>query len=95
MKSCLSVASCYSESAYYWYQVKKVGIVPANSIKSCIRQAVREVVLTDVLIVGRLDVDGQSFAPMGFHKTDAASDWLLRKHHHIGTKGLPGVQLQN
>jgi hypothetical protein len=35
------------------------------------------VVLTDVLIVGRRDVDGQSFAPIGLHKTDAASDWLL------------------
>ncbi len=95
MKSCFPVASCYSESAYYWYQVKKVGIVPAHSIKSCIRQAVRQVVLTDVLIVGWLEVDGQSFAPIGLHKTDAASDWLLIKHHQIGTKGLPGVQLQN
>ena len=40
-------------------------------------QAVRQVVFTDVLIVGRLDVDGQSFAPIGLHKTDSASDWLL------------------
>jgi len=31
----------------------------------------------DVLIVGQLDVDGQSFAPIGLHKTDSASDWLL------------------
>jgi hypothetical protein len=38
-------------------------------------QAVRQVVLTDVQIVGRLDVDGQSFAPVVLHKTDAASDW--------------------
>ncbi len=37
----------------------------------------RQVVFTDVLIVGQLDVDGQSFAPIGLHKTDAASDWLL------------------
>jgi hypothetical protein len=51
-------------------------------------QAVRQVVFTDVLIVGRLDVDGQSFAPIGLHKIDAASDWLLMK-------GLPEVQLQN
>jgi hypothetical protein len=51
-------------------------------------QAVRQVVFTDVLIVGRLDVDGQSFAPIGLHQIDAASDWLLMK-------GLPGVQLQN
>jgi hypothetical protein len=28
-------------------------------------QAVRQIVFTDVLIVGRLDVDGQSFAPIG------------------------------
>jgi hypothetical protein len=37
------------------------------------------VVFTDVLIVVRLDVDGQSFAPIGLHKIDAASDWLLIK----------------
>jgi hypothetical protein len=58
-------------------------------------QAVRQVVFTDVLIVGQLDVDGQSFAPIGLHKTDAAFDWLLIKRHCIGLKGLPGVQLQN
>ncbi len=75
--------------------MKKVGIVLAHSIKSCIRQAVRQVVFTDVLIVGRLDVDGQSFAPIGLRKTDAASDWLLIKHHCIAMKGLPGVQVQN
>jgi hypothetical protein len=40
-------------------------------------QAVRQMVFTDVLIVGGLDVDGQSFAPIGLHKTDSASDWLL------------------
>jgi hypothetical protein len=58
-------------------------------------QAVRQVVFTDVLIVGRLDVDSQSFAPIGLHKTDAASGWLLIKQHCNGMKGLPGVQLQN
>jgi hypothetical protein len=58
-------------------------------------QAVRNVVFTDVLIVGRLDVDGQSFAPIGLHKIEAAFDWLLIKWHCIGTRGLPGVQLQN
>ncbi len=83
----------YSESALYWYHVKKVGEVPAHSIKSCIMQAVCQVVFTDVLIVGRLD--GQSFATIGLHKIDASSDWLLTKHHCIGMKGLPGVQLQN
>jgi hypothetical protein len=36
-------------------------------------------VFTDVPIVGRLDVDGQSSAPIGLHKIDAASDWLLMK----------------
>jgi hypothetical protein len=73
--------------------IKKVGIVPAHSIKSSIGQAVRQVAFTSVLIVGRLNMDGQSCAPIGLHKTDAASDWLLIKR--IGTKGLPGVQLQN
>jgi hypothetical protein len=58
-------------------------------------QAVRQVVFTDVLIVGRIDVDGQSFAPIGLHKIDAVSDWLLIKRLSIGMKGLPGVQLQN
>ena len=48
-----------------------------------------------MLIVGRLDVAGQSFAPIGSRKIDAASDWLLKKRHCIGMKGLPGVQLQN
>jgi hypothetical protein len=38
--------------------------------------------------------DGQSFAPIGLHKIDAASDWLLTKRLYIGMKGLPGVQLQ-
>ena len=42
-------------------------------------QAVRQVIFTDVLIVVRLDVDGQSFAPIGLHKIDDASDWLLTK----------------
>jgi hypothetical protein len=42
-------------------------------------QAVRQVVFTDVLIAVQLDVDGQSFAPIGLHKIDAASDWLLTK----------------
>ncbi len=37
----------------------------------------RQVVFTDVPIVGRLDVDGQSFAPIGLHKIGAASDRLL------------------
>jgi hypothetical protein len=56
-------------------------------MKSCIMQAVRQVVFTDV--------DGQSFAPIGLRKIDASSDWLLIKCHYIGMKGLPGVQLQN
>ncbi len=58
-------------------------------------QAVRQVVITDVPIVGRLDVDDQSCAPIGLHKIDAASDWLLIKRLSIGMKGLPGVQVQS
>ncbi len=58
-------------------------------------QAVRQVVFTDVLIVGRPYVAGQSFAPIGLHKTDAASDWWLIKRHYIGMIGLPGVKQQN
>jgi hypothetical protein len=57
-------------------------------------QVVRQVVFTDVLIVGRLDVDGQSFAPIGLQKIDAASDWLLIKWLCIGMKGLPEVNVQ-
>jgi hypothetical protein len=57
-------------------------------------QAVRQVVFTDMLIVGQLDVDDQSFAPIGLHKIDAASDWLLIKRHCIDTKGCPEVQVQ-
>ncbi len=44
--------------------------------KSCIMPAVRQVVFIDVLIVGRLDVDSQSFAAIGLHNIDAAPDWL-------------------
>ncbi len=47
-------------------------------------QAVSQVVFTDALIVGRLDVDGQSFAPIGVHKIDPSSDWLLIKQHSNG-----------
>ncbi len=57
-------------------------------------QGVRQVVFTDVLIVGRLDVDGQIFAPIGLHKIDAASDWLLIKQLCISMKGLPEVQVK-
>ncbi len=58
-------------------------------------QAVRQVVFTDVLIVGRLDMDGQSFAPIGLHKIYPSTDWLLIKRHSNGVEGLPGVQIQN
>jgi hypothetical protein len=58
-------------------------------------QAVRQVVFTDVLIAGRLDVDDQRFAPIGLHKIDAASDWLLIKRHCIVMIGLLGAQVQN
>jgi hypothetical protein len=50
-------------------------------------QLVHQVVFTDVLIVGGLDVDGQSFAPIGLHKANAASDWLLIKRHYIRLAG--------
>ena len=63
-----------------------------SSCTLCSVQAVRQVVFTDALIIGRLYVDGQSFAPIGLHKTDAASDWLLIKRHCTDRKGLPGVQ---
>jgi hypothetical protein len=47
-------------------------------------QAVRQVVFTNVLIVGRLDVDGQSFAPIGLHKIDLPligySQWNKNKN---------------
>ncbi len=69
----------YSESVSYWYHVKKVSVVPAHSKKSSIMQTVRQVVFTDVLIAGRLDVDGQSFGFIGLHKIDTSSDWLLIK----------------
>ncbi len=46
----------------------------------------RQVVFTVVLIVGRLDLDSQSFAPIDLYKTDAASDWLLIKRHCIGLR---------
>ncbi len=49
-------------------------------------QAVRQVVFTDVEIVGRL-------APIGLHKIDAASGWLLIKWLCISMKGLPEVQV--
>jgi hypothetical protein len=56
-------------------------------------QAVRQVEFTDVLIVGRLNVDDQSFAPIGVHKIDPSSYRLLIKRQWYG--GLPGVQIQN
>jgi hypothetical protein len=62
-------------------------------------QAVHQVVFTDVQksIDGELQFShcseiGQSFAPIGLQKTNAASDWLLLKRHYLGKKGLPGVQ---
>ncbi len=58
-------------------------------------QAVRQVEFTDVLIVSRLDVDGQSFALIGVHKIDPSSDWLLIKRHSNDMEGLPEVQIQN
>ncbi len=50
-------------------------------------QSVHQVVFTDVLIVGGLDVDGQSFAPIGLHKANPASDCLLIKRHYFRLAG--------
>ncbi len=48
-------------------------LLAASALLFCIGMIlVCQVVFTDVLIVGRLDVDGQSFAPIGLHKIDAA-----------------------
>jgi hypothetical protein len=60
---------------------------------------VRQVVFIDVqsnreLQFSRRSDIGQSFAPIGLHKTDAASYWLLIKRHYLGKKVLPGVQVQ-
>ncbi len=65
------------------------------NVKLLAASALNGIVFTEVLIVGRLDVDSQSFAPIGFHTIDAASDWLLTKRYCIDMKGLPAVQLQN
>jgi hypothetical protein len=69
-------------------------------MKACTGLAVRKVVITDGHICNnpteRCSSHGaQSFAPIGLHKTDAASDWLFIKRHCIGTKGLPEAQIQN
>ncbi len=55
-----------------------------------------QVVFTDVLIVGRLYVDGQSFAPIGLHKTEAASDLVAHKtslHKYERLAGSPVTKL--
>jgi hypothetical protein len=79
---------------------KKVGVGSARSIKSCIRPAVRQVVFAGVQITIRQRVAvplvlgyWSELAPIGLHKTNAASDWLLIKQHCIAKKGLPGVQV--
>jgi hypothetical protein len=83
----------YSVSAKYCYHFKTVGVVSARSIKSCSKQAVHQEVFTDVLTVGRLDVHGQSFAPIGLHKIDAASDWLLIKRVYEMLAGNSVIKL--
>ena len=45
-------------------------------------------VFTDVLIVGRLDVDAQSFAPIDLHKMDTYSDWLVAHSHKTSLHGM-------
>jgi hypothetical protein len=34
-------------------------------------------------------------SPIGVHKIDPSSDWLLIKQHSNGMEGLPEVQIQN
>ncbi len=55
----------------YWPQSGSSGS-GSGSVKN--EYGSETLVFTDVLTVGRLDVDGQSFAPIGLHKIDAASD---------------------
>jgi hypothetical protein len=57
--------------------------------KSCIRLAVCQVVFTDVLIVGHLDVYGQSFAPIGLHKTGTVSAHKMALHWYERLAGGP------
>ncbi len=74
---------------FYWRDI--VLLSPTVSSKESRHSSCKlQVVFPDLLIVGRLDVDGQSSAPIGLHKTDASSDLFLIKRHCIGTKGLPG-----
>ncbi len=46
----------------------------------------RQVVFTDVLIVDRLDVDGQSFAPIGFPVTKFSDDISCQLYVSINLK---------
>jgi hypothetical protein len=57
------------------------------------KQAVRQIVFTDVLIVGRLDVDSQSFAPIGLHKTDATLIGCHKTALHEKQAGSPVTKL--
>ncbi len=54
-----------------------------------------QVVFTDVLTVGRLDVDGQIFSPIGLHKMDAASDWLYERLAGSPVTKLIGLHKQS
>jgi hypothetical protein len=42
-------------------------------------QAMRQVVFTDVQIVGRLDVDCQSFAPIGYQTPSSKGKEAIKK----------------
>ncbi len=55
----------------------------------------RQVVFTDVLIVGRLDVDGQNFTLIGLHKMGAASDWLYERLAGSPVTKLIGLHKQS
>jgi hypothetical protein len=72
-----------------------LGTLRHVTVTLCCITLCSNIIFTDVLIVGQLDVDGQSFAPIGVHKIDPSSDWLLIKRHSNGMEVLPGVQIQN
>jgi hypothetical protein len=95
----MPVASYYSVPAQNWYHAKKVGVVSAHPMKACTGLAVRQVVFTDVQITIRQKAAVlpvlRALLLLAYTKKDAASDWLFIKRHCVGTKGLPGAQIQN
>ncbi len=70
--------------------MKLCGLVPS----SYINVSVSNLYISRIGFARCSDI-GQSFTPIGLHKTNAAFDWLLIKRNRIAKKGLPEVQLQN